>query len=72
MSLTSQSNINRSDRVMYTTNNNKTFRYTFCLLFNSINADFTELDMIDIDILIELSNKTRKQKGAKRNNTRIW
>jgi hypothetical protein len=47
--------IGQSKRVLYTVDEDKIFEYKPCLLFNGINTAFTEPDVIDISISIEIS-----------------
>ena len=47
--------IGQTKRVLYTVDEDKIFEYKHCLMFNGINIAFTESDVIDRSILIELS-----------------
>jgi len=47
--------VGQTKRVVYTVDEDKIFEYKHCLLFNGINAAFSEPDVIDRSISIELS-----------------
>ena len=46
--------IGQTKRALYTIDENKIFEYKHCLMFNGINVAFSESDVIDRSILIEL------------------
>ena len=58
--------IGQTKRVLYTVDEDKIFEYKHCLMFNGINVAFSEPDVIDRSILMELPcDKGGRQKNRK-------
>ena len=59
--------IGQTKRMLYTNDEDKIFEYKHCLIFNGINIVFSEPDVIDRSIIIELeeiedeNRKTEKE-----------